>query len=259
MSLGNATIVLTGASSGIGAESARVLKEQGATVIGLDRNAPKGNVDRYIEVDLSDRAAVESAAAQIDGPIMALANVAGVPPTQPVDVVMKVNVLGVRWLTELLAPKLMEGGAVVNMASAAGGGWPARLDAVKAALAVDDCESLVAVCEAYGIGSDDVYQFSKECVIVWTKTSWNRWADRSIRVNCISPGPVATPILPDFLATLGAKAEKDTEVIDRPGTPDEIAPAVAFLCDPVNTWINGHELSTDGGLAAALQVEELGL
>ena len=63
------------------------------------------------------------------------------------------------------------------------------------------------------------------------------WRDRGIRMNSVSPGPVDTPILPDFIETLGERAEEDMRVMDRPGCPSDIAPVVAFLLSDGAGWI----------------------
>ena len=72
MPLEKKKIVVTGVGSGIGAESAKVIKAQGATVIGVDINEPKGNVDQYIKADLSDPASIEEAVKAIPKGIDAL-------------------------------------------------------------------------------------------------------------------------------------------------------------------------------------------
>ena len=94
------TIVVTGAASGIGAETARIVKEQGATVIGLDLNEPAANVDRYIRVDMSDPASIDEAVAAIPAGVDAICNIAGLPPTKNRALVLKVNFLGLRDFTE---------------------------------------------------------------------------------------------------------------------------------------------------------------
>ena len=63
--LSNKKIVVTGAASGIGAETAKVLKENGAVVIGLDINRPTGNVDEFIKVDISNPASIDTAVSKI--------------------------------------------------------------------------------------------------------------------------------------------------------------------------------------------------
>ena len=74
------------------------------------------------------------------------------------------------------------------------------------------------------------------------------WRDEGIRMNCISPGPVETPILPDFLVTLGERAEEDMKVMDRPGRPEDIAPVIAFMCSDSSNWIRGANIPCDGGM-----------
>ena len=69
-------------------------------------------------------------------------------------------------------------------------------------------------------------------------------------MNSISPGPVDTPILPDFLETLGERAEEDMRVMDRPGTPKDVAPVVAFLLSRHSGWIRGSNIPVDGGMSS---------
>ena len=80
MSLQGKRIVVTGAASGIGAASARQLREKGAYVIGVDRNDASANCDEYVKVDLANEASIQAAAAQIGDKIDGICNVAGVPP-----------------------------------------------------------------------------------------------------------------------------------------------------------------------------------
>ena len=121
MDLAGKKIVVTGAASGIGKESTRVLRKRGATVIGMDRNKPSnGLVDEYIAVDLMDSAAIDAAVASIDGEVHALCSIAGVPPTASVVTVVTVNFIALRYLTEQMLNKLSDGASIVNMASLAG-------------------------------------------------------------------------------------------------------------------------------------------
>ena len=69
-------------------------------------------------------------------------------------------------------------------------------------------------------------------------------------MNAVSPGPVDTPILKDFVATLGARAEAEMAVMDRPGRPEDIAPLVGFLLSDAAAWIRGANLPVDGGMHA---------
>jgi NAD(P)-dependent dehydrogenase (short-subunit alcohol dehydrogenase family) len=102
MSLENKKIVVTGAASGIGAETAKVLKAMGSTVIGVDRNEPQGTVDQFIRADFSDPASIETAVDAISGGNDGLCNIAGLPPTKDRALVLKVNFLGLRHFTELM-------------------------------------------------------------------------------------------------------------------------------------------------------------
>ena len=78
----------------------------------------------------------------------------------------------------------------------------------------------------------------------------NRWTrrDRGINTNAISSGAVDTPILKDFIETLGARAKENMRVLDRPATPGDIAPVVAFALGDEAKWFRGANLTVDGGM-----------
>ncbi len=89
MNLIGKTIVITGASSGIGAETARLMRQRGARVIGVDRNAPQLTLDGFVQADLSEPAAIDAAVQQLPEHIDGLCNVAGVPGTAPVHLLQR--------------------------------------------------------------------------------------------------------------------------------------------------------------------------
>lgn len=75
-------------------------------------------------------------------------------------------------------------------------------------------------------------------------------------MNCVSPGPVDTPILADFKASLGqASVDRSIAMTGRAGTPSDIAPAIVFLLTQASSWVVGSELIVDGGLMASRLAE----
>ena len=94
------TVIVTGAASGIGAATAKLLTERGASVIAFDRNPVTENCTQYIAIDLADEASIGAAVAQFDGKADALCNIAGLPPTMSPEMVLKVNVIGLQLFTE---------------------------------------------------------------------------------------------------------------------------------------------------------------
>lgn len=246
------TVAVTGVSSGIGAATARLLIESGARVVGFDRNEPTVEIAEFHKVDIADPRSIEAALKGQSNRFDALCNIAGVPPTLDKHTVIKVNFFGLRHFTETAADKLNDGAPVVNLASLAGFAWRDNLPTVRQGLATpfDASDQWIDRLNVEGAPS---YHLSKELVIAWTIQNCQRWKDRGIRINCVSPGPVDTPILGDFIKTLGKRAEEDLKQ-NRAGTADEIAQVVALMCSPMTSWINGADIAVDGGAgAAALQ------
>ncbi|MBU8849713.1 MAG: coniferyl-alcohol dehydrogenase [Desulfobacterales bacterium] len=255
MDLKNKKIIVTGVASGIGAETAKVIKAHGASVIGVDINEATENVDEFIQADLSDPDSIEKAVAKIDGKIDGLCNVAGLPPTKAAVAVLNVNFLGLRHLTELVVKKMNDNGSIVNIASLAGLEWPESGDQIRAFLKIRDFGATEAFCRENDIVGGRSYFFSKEVLIVWTMMNRWTWRDRGIRINCVSPGPVETPILADFLETMGERGEEDMRIMDRPGTPEDIAPVAAFMLSDDSLWIRGANIPCDGGMFSHIQCE----
>lgn len=258
MSVTDKTIVVTGAASGIGEETAAELRRRGAVVIGVDKD-PASGVDELFEADLSDRDSIDDLIARLPRDIAGLCNIAGVAPTQPGELVLRVNTLALRHLTVAMEPKLADGASIVNLASMAGNGWRDNIDQVRELLAAD-WSTIAEFVERHGLLTGPrSYFLSKEAVIVWTMQSRWAWRDRGIRMNCVSPGPVDTPILEDFLETLGERAQESVRNMDRFGRPSDVAPVVAFLLSDEARWFRGANITPDGGMGAHLALKRHGL
>ena len=246
------TIVVTGVSSGIGADTAKQLRLQGARVIGIDRNNPMLTLDGFVRADLSEKAAIDDAVEQLPDRVDALANIAGVPGTVPADTVARVNYLGLRHLTQKLIERMPSGAAIVNISSALGRQWADRLPQHRALAETPSFEAGLAWLTANPLPNDTYYQYMKEALIVWTLTQSQKvYLERGIRMNCIAPGAVFTPILGNFVEMLGQEhVTKESVRVKRPAFTDEIASVVAFLCSDAARGITGVNLPVDGGLSS---------
>lgn len=255
------TLIITGVSSGIGARTAELAIALGADVVGIDITKPRQPIASFIEADLSSQTKIRELVGKLPANVDALCNVAGISGKAGAARTLAVNFYGLRMLSELVAPRIRRGGAVVNVASIAGFGWRANLERAKALADIDGMPDTSGVATNYGIKDEECYPVSKEVLLVWTirAAQHPRFKDRGIRVNAVSPGPVETPILTEFRQVLGdERVDSDIGRVGRAGTPPDIAPAILFLCSDGARWINGANLPVDGGLEASVNAEILG-
>jgi NAD(P)-dependent dehydrogenase (short-subunit alcohol dehydrogenase family) len=254
------TIVLTGVASGIGARTAELAAALGADVIGVDVRVPAQPVGLFVQADLGSQAGVDELVARLPPRLDALCNVAGVSGNGGIVATLSINFYGLRALTEALAPRLREGGSVVNVASIAGFGWRANIERARTMISVPGFPDVARLAADHGAGDEIGYPLSKELLLLWTFRAAHQalFKERGIRVNAVSPGPVETPILTQFRAVLGdARVDSDIARVGRSGTPADIAPPILFLCSDGARWINGVNLPADGGLEAAVSAEAI--
>lgn len=248
------TVLITGASTGIGAATTARMLAAGYRVVSLDiKDAPPG-VTEHHHCDLSDPASIDAVVAELDGRYASLLNIAGVPGTVASELVIKVNVLGLRQLTEAVWDRIEDGGTVVSVASIAGNNWKKRYDRIAELLATPDFAAGVDWwAEHRKQTGTDPYTFSKEAVVVYTMMLAGRGLARGIRANDVGPGPVDTPLLPDFTKQVGeSQMQWVIDQIGRPGRPDDIAQALVWLAVGDHDWVNGQHLIVDGGFTAGV-------
>ncbi len=244
--------ILTGAASGVGDATARQLIDCGYQVISLDVNEPTAAVAAHHHCDLSQPEAIDAVVAGLEGPYGSLLNVVGVPGTVGDELTMRVNFFGLRYLTERLWDRIADGGTVVNVASIAGNQWRKRRDLLAALLGTESFEDGVAWWQenAELVGTD-AYTFSKEAVVYYTMRLAGQGLARGIRVNDVGPGPIETPILPDFRAQVGADLmDQMIAKVGRAAQPADIAEALVVLAEGRMSWVNGQHIIVDGGMMA---------
>jgi len=228
-------ILVTGADSGIGAACAARFTAEGATVAGIDLDEPK-KVDRGWIADVRDSAAVEAAvsdAAGYYGRIDGLVNAAGVSGYGGVndleeeewDRVVDINLKGTYLVSKHVSRVMLEqgSGSIVNLAS---------------------IEGIV------GFPSQAAYNASKGGVVLLTKNMAADFGRRGIRVNCLCPGLIETPmtvVLED--PAFGKLKERFVQhhLLGRAGQPEEVAAAALFLLSDDASFITAHALAVDGG------------
>ena len=226
--------LVTGAASGIGAATAQLLRGDGATVVGVDVTASDG----VLPCDVTDRAQVDAVvggAVAEHGGIDVVANVAGIvrlahfADVTPQDWQrhLDVNVTGPFHVIQAALPSLLERkGNVVNVASIAG-----------------------MRGQAYSAG----YGASKAALVNLTKGLAVEYASRGVRVNCVCPGTVMTPLVMGVAETM--PTDLDPVLMARingvmPGVidPTEVAEAIAYLASDAARSVTGEALTIDLGV-----------
>jgi NAD(P)-dependent dehydrogenase (short-subunit alcohol dehydrogenase family) len=246
-------VIVTGAASGMGEATARIITERGGEVHALDVNPPRVKVARFVRTDLSDSASIDAAVAEIGGPVHALFNCAGLAQTSPALKVMLVNLLGPRHLTESVVPLMPEGSAVGCISSAGGLGYMGSIPVITEFLDTADMASGLAWCEAHPEVVNEGYLFSKMCIIVYCMRRCSDFIRRGVRINSVSPGPTDTAMMPHFEEAMGKKFMDDfPRPIGRNSRPEEQAEVLAFLNSDAASYVTGTNVYADGGFTGAL-------
>ena len=238
--------VITGAASGIGAESARVFAAEGARVAGIDlAEGAEGELALVADVTDEDqvREMFERVSAEL-GRIDVLFNNAGINPNDDASAletdldawqrVQDVNVRSVFLCCKHGIPHLLSagGGSVINTAS------------------------FVAVMGA--AVSQISYTASKGAVLALSRELGVEFARRGVRVNALCPGPVNTPLLQELYATDPVAAQRRLVHIPmgRFGEAREIANAAVFLASDESSFVTASTFLVDGGLSSAYVTPE---
>lgn len=247
-------VVITGAASGMGEAAARLLVDLRAEVYAVDVKEVSTPVKQFIKTDLKDKASIDAATKHIPDKIYALFNCAGLPgpPFSNLDVTL-VNFVGHRHLTETLLPRINDGGAIASISSVGGMGWTGNIRNVNNLLATKGFDEACAWLEA-NPEANDGYMFSKQCIIAYTKARAGELAKRNIRINCICPGPTATPMMKIFHESYGKdNIERHLSSCGRYATPEEVAEPLIFLNSRMARHVSGDSLLVDFGQWAEIE------
>jgi 3alpha(or 20beta)-hydroxysteroid dehydrogenase len=213
-------VIVTGAAGGIGRATAGLLRERGAAVVGVDV-AP--GADRVLDVsDVASWRELAGDLARIDG----LVNAAGITHRARIGSlaaddfrrVMDVNALGPLLGMQAVAPRMKPGTAIVNICS------------------------LAALTGHYTAA----YTASKWALRGLTRAASMELGSRGIRVNAVFPGYIETPMTASAPEAF-LRASVEAAPLRRAGRPEEVAEACVWLLSDAAAYVNGAEISVDGG------------
>src|SRR4051812_47533870 len=238
--------VITGAASGIGAETAQLFMDEGAVVVGVD--LAEGSVGHTaMQADVTDEdqvRAMYATAREAHGRIDVLFNNVGISPPDDVSVldtsleswqrVQDVNLRSVFLCCKHGIPHLLAGGggSVINTAS-----FVATLGAATSQVS---------------------YTASKGAVVSLSRELGVQFARSGLRVNALCPGPVDTPLLRELFAKDAAAAARRLVHVPmgRFARAEEIAAAALFLAGDESSYVNASTFLVDGGISGAYVTPE---
>ena len=247
--LQNKTILITGASSGIGRECAVLCSQMGASIIAVGRNSERLNetldmldsslTHTALQLDLNETEAVdremktlESGDVQIQGVIHS----AGISTTLPLRMIspdklqpyFDTNVSSAIYLTKWVTRKKLvpeTGSSIVFLSSVMG---------------------------SVGEAGKTIYSMSKGAILAASRSMAVELASKNIRVNCISPGVVETPMTDSAVYSRNEEARNKIEALHPLGLgkPEDVANAAIYLLSDAAKWVTGTNLFVDGGYTA---------
>lgn len=237
------TAIITGGACGIGLSAVKKFCVEGAKVIIADIQAEAGTRlaaetgATFVQCDVSKSADVQKVIAAAEGKLDIIYNNAGVylsgKDGRITDIdediwekVMGINLRSVYLFCKYGLPLLMErGGVVINTASSAG------------VIGIPDC---------------DAYTATKGAIVQLTKSMAAEYGRYNVRVNCIAPAAIMTPMMrqsnPENSTFDEERFLKLRSPLRRYGTPEEIADIAAFLASDEATYLNGAIIVADGGV-----------
>ena len=244
--------VVTGAASGIGQATAVRFAEEGASIVVADINEAAGEetlqkIERaggtaaFIAVDVAEAEQVAQSVEKAEsrfGRLEILVNSAATLINTPLlqdtaeadwDRMMEVNLRGTFLCCKYAIPAILKAGkgAIVNLA---------------------------AMSAFRGPTPSIPYEVAKAGVVHLTKASAYQYTPLGIRINCIAPGNVETPLLKQGTGDAESWARRqEAQPMKRFGTPEELANAILFVASDEASWISGVTIIVDGGKWAALQ------
>ncbi len=247
-------VILTGAASGMGEATARILVDLGAEVHAIDIKPPEvAGLASFTQCDLREPAQIEDTIHKIGKIVNALFNCAGLPNTFADLDVMLVNFCGLRALTEATIPLMIEGSAIASIASTAGIGWMQNVGVLFELLATPDFAAAKQWCEAHPKELANAYGLSKEAINAYTAQRSFTLAEHGIRINCVNPGPTDTPMMPEFEKAVGKQYMDDFPVpLGRHAVAEEQAWPMVFLNSPRAAFVTGVQFDADGGFKGGL-------
>ena len=247
-------VVVTGCASGIGEHVARQLTDLGAEVVGLDVRRPALQLKEFHEVDLSDPASIDQAAATVGGQVDALFNIAGVSSGigDPLRVVM-INFLGTRQFTEALIPAMPPRSAIANVSSLAASAYRENAVVTAGLLETATMAEGIEWCQRNPepVADGGGYRLSKEAMILYGMANVATLGAKGIRINCTAPGVTDTPILDQLRSAYGQEFLDSFQTpLGRVAGPDEQATVLVFLNSDAARYITGQVIWVDGGSVA---------
>lgn len=221
-----------------------------------------GHEPETLQVNISDRASVAKLAEKASqmGRVDAIVHTAGVSPVMaPAKVIYEVDIAGTANLISEFLPFASRGTSMVCVASMAA--QMASISSVSPELethfAMAETDKLLEHSELdFEVDSQIAYSIAKKANILRVQTAASQWGSKGARINTVSPGVIYTDMVRQELeGKVGDQLRQMLSVtpINRIGTPDDVASAIAFLIGPESSFIAGNDLLVDGGVSQALR------